>query len=370
MMKKTIALIMCFSMILLVTFGCAASTSEGDADSPSVTVPQPAQSASAASAATAQPTPSSVTAQPTQTADATLSEGMKDARVKELQTRLIQLKYLEAGQATSYYGTVTKSAVMSFQKQNGLKQDGIAGEATLALLYSDKAKMSIQQPQQSETDPEPTVEINQTTGLPLSGYVIGIDPGHQTHANTALEPVAPGSSVKKAKVSSGTQGRWTRVPEYKVNLAVGLLLKNLLEEQGATVVMTRTTNDVNLSNVQRAQIFNRAKTDYAIRLHCNGSTDASIHGAFMLVPAKNPYLNDCKRAAQLLIGAYCKATGAKNLGIKARSDQTGFNWSQRMIINIEMGHMTNKAEDSLLASSAYQKKMAKGLLNGILAYFK
>lgn len=41
-----------------------------------------------------------------------------------------------------------------------------------------------------------------------------------------------------------------------------------------------------------------------------------------------------------------------------------------MIVNIEMGHMTNKEEDYLLTDPDYQKKMAQGLLNGILRYFE
>ena len=41
-----------------------------------------------------------------------------------------------------------------------------------------------------------------------------------------------------------------------------------------------------------------------------------------------------------------------------------------MIVNIEMGHMTNKAEDARLTSPDYQKKMAQGLLDGICAYFE
>ena len=77
-----------------------------------------------------------------------------------------------------------------------------------------------------------------------------------------------------------------------------------------------------------------------------------------------------QRAAEALIKSFCEATGAKDLGIVKRSDQTGFNWCERMIINIEMGHMTNEDEDMLLTSDAYEQKMAEGIVNGILAYFK
>lgn len=217
---------------------------------------------------------------------------------------------------------------------------------------------------------KPSATKTPSENLPLKGYVIGIDPGHQAHSNSEQEPIAPGSTETKKKVSSGTQGKWTRVNEYEVNLKVGLRLKELLEEQGATVVMTRETNNVNISNIERAQFFNNNKTDYALRLHCNGSDNEDKHGAFMLVPTENPYLDECNRAAKLLIDAYCKETGAKNLGLTKRSDQTGFNWCERMIINIEMGHMSNKEEDYKLADPDYQEKMAQGLLKGILEYFE
>jgi len=208
---------------------------------------------------------------------------------------------------------------------------------------------------------------------PLSGKIIGIDPGHQAKADHSTEPEAPGSSVMKAKVSSGTQGRYSRVPEYKVTLQVGLLLEKLLKDQGATVVMTRTANDVNISNVERAKVFNKAKVDLGIRLHCNGSTDPDVHGAFMLVPKSKsqPYYDECLRAARLILKAYGKETGIDiTKGITYRSDQTGFNWSDRPVTNIEMGHMTNKTEDYKLTDADFQKKMAQGIANGILAYFE
>lgn len=200
--------------------------------------------------------------------------------------------------------------------------------------------------------------------------MIGIDPGHQKDSNKEQEPVAPGSSETKKKVSSGTYGRFTQIPEYQVNINVGLLLKDMLEGYGAKVVMTRTTNDVDISNSERAIVFNKAGTDYAIRLHCNGSEDASKRGAFMLIPKSNPYAAQCKSAAELLISEYCKATGLKNLGVTVRSDQTGFNWCERMIVNIEMGHMTNEAEDYYLTDKGNQKTMARGIANGILKYFE
>lgn len=224
-------------------------------------------------------------------------------------------------------------------------------------------------PAASTPAPTATQTAPDASGKPLAGLIIGVDPGHQMHADRDGEPVSPGSSETKHKVSSGTQGIVTQIPEYEVNLAVGLLLRDMLESAGATVVMTRTVNDVNVSNIERAQLFNDKKTDYAVRLHCNGSDDHDKRGAFMLIPSSNPYLDDCKRAAELMIEEYCKATGLKNRGVTVRSDQTGFNWCERMIINIEMGHMTNADEDKLLTDADFQKRMAQGVFNGILAFY-
>lgn len=221
----------------------------------------------------------------------------------------------------------------------------------------------------SPVPPSPSLEPS-SAPLPLSGLVIGLDPGHQAKGNSEKEPVAPGSSEKKAKVTSGTQGKWSKVPEHEVNLKVALLLRDLLEEQGATVVMTRQTADVDISNVERAQFFNEQQTDYALRLHCNGSENTADHGAFVIVPAEGEHKKQCDAAAKKLIDAYCAETGAKNMGLMAMRNQTGFNWCNRMVINIEMGHMTNKEEDALLTDPDYQVKMAQGICNGILAYYE
>ena len=218
--------------------------------------------------------------------------------------------------------------------------------------------------------PTDTPAPRDVSGQPLKGIVIGVDPGHQAHANRDPEPVSPGSDETKHKVSSGTKGIETGIAEYKVNLAVGLLLQKLLEKAGATVIMTRTTDDVDISNVERAQLFNEKRTDYAIRLHCNGSDDHDKRGAFMLVPKENPFKADCERAAQLVIDEYCAATGIKNRGLTYRGDQTGFNWCERMVINIEMGHMTNADEDKLLTNADFQVKMAQGIFNGILKFYE
>ena len=104
-----------------------------------------------------------------------------------------------------------------------------------------------------------------------------IDPGHQGPSvdMSAPEPMAPGSSETKAKATSGTQGNFSGVPEYEVNLQVSLLLQQELTDRGYRVVMTRTDNETAISNKERAELASQQNADITVRIHANGAGDSS-----------------------------------------------------------------------------------------------
>ena len=211
--------------------------------------------------------------------------------------------------------------------------------------------------------PQPTRDPGRLTGVK-----IGIDPGHQAHGNSAQEAVAPGSSETKAKVSSGTYGRFTGVPEYEVNLDVSLQLRDALEALGCEVYMTRETNDVDISNQERAIMMNELGVDLVLRIHCNGSTNESAQGIGLYIRATGTNADECMRAAEALLPAMVEATGAESDGIFRRDSYTGLNWSEVPSILVEMGFMTNEEEDYKLNDPAYQDQLVAGMVEGVCAY--
>ena len=203
----------------------------------------------------------------------------------------------------------------------------------------------------------------------LSGISIGLDPGHQLKGNSEQEPIAPGSSEKKAKVSSGTAGVTTRVPEYQTNLDIALQLREALEDLGATVYMTRETHDVNISNMERALMMNELGADLVLRLHCNGSENSSANGIGLYVTKTGDIAGESAKAAEFILPAMTAATGARADGIFKRDTYTGQNWSTVPCIMVEMGFMSNPEEDVKLNDPAYQQKLVEGMVEGICRYF-
>ncbi len=69
-----------------------------------------------------------------------LRNGVEHPVVASLQERLMKLGFMDNDEPTQYFGNVTEAAVKTFQRQNGLTQDGIVGPETLNSIMSPFAK--------------------------------------------------------------------------------------------------------------------------------------------------------------------------------------------------------------------------------------
>lgn len=275
----------------------------------------------------------------------------------------------------------TEQAAENEENGDGTGQDEAAGnagenqeDAKQSGVQQSTVTEQEQQTQQSTATSVPKVEAIPGQHRDPNTAVVVIDPGHQLRGDSAKEPNGPGSTVMKARVTSGTTGVATGVPEYVMNLDISLKLKTELENRGYTVYMTRSVHEVNISNKERAEYATTVGADIAVRIHGNGSTNQSIQGAEAYVPsASNPYVSYLANASNSLgrciIDAYCVATGFKNRGVFASDTMTGMNWSSVPVTILEVGYMSNAEEDLRMQDATMQNNMVQGIANGIDAYF-
>jgi N-acetylmuramoyl-L-alanine amidase len=203
----------------------------------------------------------------------------------------------------------------------------------------------------------------------LTAALICLDPGHGTlpAVGRQREPIGPGSRATKIKDGGGAAG------EADIALRIARRTRVLLVRRGYRVAMTRTGSGYRGGNIARAQFCNRHGAALMLRIHADGSTNASQRGISTLTPAFHQGWTDdiyrsSRRAARAIQSGLVRATSARNLGIVERSDLTGFNWANVPVVLAETGFLSNRVERRLLSSSAYQWRVARGLTAGVAAF--
>lgn len=180
-------------------------------------------------------------------------------------------------------------------------------------------------------------------GGSLKNKIIVIDPGH-------------GGSDPGAVYS--------RIYEKDLNLDIAVRLKELLEESGARVLMTRES-DIYVSLYTRADIANQVGAHLFVSIHNNSSTNPSTSGTMTLYfpsPEKKAF-------AQILHKAVVETLGLPDLGISERPNLVVTRETKMPSALVEVAFMSNERDLALLKTAEFRQKAAEGIYKGILMYF-
>lgn len=197
-----------------------------------------------------------------------------------------------------------------------------------------------------------------------------IDPGNQAASSPATEAIGPGSGVTKACASAGIVGSTFGAKESELNLEYAMSLKAELESRGYEVVLTRESDDVDLSNQARANIANNSGASAFIRIEMNESSNAELDGVMAVcMTANSPYnsdlYNDSRALATRLLQGITETMDVTNRGIYETDEMTAINWSDIPVAEIHLGFLTNATDEANLMTDTYKEQLITGIANGI-----
>lgn len=195
----------------------------------------------------------------------------------------------------------------------------------------------------------------------LTGKIICLDPGHGGTAETDSYRVGP----------SGEREEW-------VNLRVALLLREMLEEKGAKVIMTRTGDD-DISLSSRAKLAKDNRADIFLSIHHNATADPDVNFPIIYF---NGNLSENK--ASVALGQEIGKAFVQHLyngptPVSVVSDHTIFPEKGTAVLGgtygipgvvAEASFFTNPAEEGRLKQFEHNRQEALGYMKALEAFFE
>ncbi len=215
---------------------------------------------------------------------------------------------------------------------------------------------------------------------PLSGVVIGIDPGHNGKNYTAPSFITHLVWNGREMEPCDTTGTATDAgySEAQFNWNVASDLRSDLTADGAKVVLTRHNNaSVGPCVNTRAKIIDRAHANVAIDIHADGGPPSG-RGFTILEPVADSVnakvVSASDRFAKVLRSAFLAGTGMPVSsydgvdGLEPRDDLAGLNLTTVPKVLIECGNMRNATDARLLTSSAFQHRAAAAIATAMIRF--
>ena len=207
---------------------------------------------------------------------------------------------------------------------------------------------------------------------PLDGLVIAVDPGHNGgnsgDPGTINAPVPDGRGGTKACNTVGTQTD-DGYPEHRFNWETAQVLADALEDAGATVELSRESDDGVGPCVDERGTF-ADDADALVSLHANGTEDRSARGFHVIAaPAGDHSDGDTADVSEELGTALVEQLESQDFtGNPAydspvvRDDLATLNHASVPAVMLEAGEMRSAQDATLLASEAGQERIAAAIV--------
>ncbi|MBO4578524.1 MAG: N-acetylmuramoyl-L-alanine amidase [Clostridiales bacterium] len=186
----------------------------------------------------------------------------------------------------------------------------------------------------------------------LSNIKIVIDPMHQAETSPNTEELMPNKTAFKPAATEGGKGVKTGVAESSLMLDYALTAKEYLEGCGAEVVLTRNTNDIDLSNQDRAKIATSSNCDIYLRLEARSVEDPELTGVRVCIPeygkSKTKDFATGKDLSKIIAGAENMEDG----GVVTTMAYTGLNYATSVhAFQLNLGFLSNENDETILTDS-------------------
>lgn len=158
------------------------------------------------------------------------------------------------------------------------------------------------------------------------------------------------------------------VREKDLNLAIALLVRDQLKEQGYRVIMSRET-DVYITKEARVEEANRSGADIYVSIHQNATEEGSGVNGMEVWYTEDDARPDSRRLALLIRQQTLKSTSAVERELRSDADFYVTGNTSMPACLIETGFLSNGAERRKLSLAEYRQQIAGGIVQGIACYF-
>ncbi|WP_326683762.1 N-acetylmuramoyl-L-alanine amidase [Streptomyces microflavus] len=222
---------------------------------------------------------------------------------------------------------------------------------------------------------------------PLTGRTVVIDPGHNPRNREHTKEINEKVDIGTGRKECDTTGTSTDAgyPEARFTLDVSHRLRELLQAQGARVLLTHDEDRPFGPCIdERARIGNEAKADAVVSVHADGSAVGN-RGFHVILPAAvkgggadtSKIVKSSADLGARIAGHFVRTTGSApsnyiggGTGLDTRNDLGGLNLSTVPKVFVECGNMRDPKDAALLTSASWRQKAAQGMAEGIADHLK